>query len=659
MNSIILKCTAALLMLICLSNLALAQNHDLLTKKDYEIAFDAKGTVITSSGDGYNGTWFYYPASDRYIMWFDNNGLDPNRIGALDFWSNFNVIDSNTAISVKISYGWSGSNWPNNTPPLPADIPTLQLENDFLCNTQMQNMDIIRMGNSASIVQHEYIEISDYSPAWFYISINGKNVNINCQIYHASLKTSYNPPTNPAPGACCNFETGLCYMTDNGICVNSTYMGDGTTCADCVKNAIWDFGDAPASYGVLSSHNGARHIISKGIYLGQGVTREKDGQPSANASKDLDDGVKFVTKLTCSKNATVLIEASSPGVINGWIDWNRDGDWEDDTEQIFVDVPVIAGTSTLTFNVPASAQPGTSFSRIRFNTTGGLTHLGLANDGEVEDYAVIIHPKHENPVPTLLPKLPGETYVMPISQPVNLGSTENSLIKGWAVPSNYNTGPIIADNWTAPNAQPIEGFRWWGIFQNQSQSSMPAIIPTGFHIGIWSNNPTKPLPAKLIWETITHKWNWSYNGRIADSGTPAEAVFEFTTLLSQDNWFHTDTADTKYWISISAIYNPSQQISKPFLWVTRTNQDTPGAVKIQQIGNSKPGKVNQWPPVKGNIVQAGTAITNPDNISWDMAFQLISSGRTGGSSKCKRGDLNCDGVVDLKDVSILMSLWLD
>ncbi|MBM4461658.1 MAG: hypothetical protein FJ011_28525, partial [Chloroflexi bacterium] len=43
-----------------------------------------------------------------------------------------------------------------------------------------------------------------------------------------------------------------------------------------------------------------------------------------------------------------------------------------------------------TFAVPVAASPGASFARFRFSTQAGLSYIGLAPDGEVEDYAVTI-----------------------------------------------------------------------------------------------------------------------------------------------------------------------------------------------------------------------------------------------------------------------------
>ena len=82
------------------------------------------------------------------------------------------------------------------------------------------------------------------------------------------------------------------------------------------------------------------------------------------------------------------------GLLNAWLDFNADGDWNDAGEQILTDVSIPAGTtSSLAFTVPASAVSNTTtFARFRFSTMGGVSPTGLAPDGEVEDYALTTVP---------------------------------------------------------------------------------------------------------------------------------------------------------------------------------------------------------------------------------------------------------------------------
>jgi len=151
-----------------------------------------------------------------------------------------------------------------------------------------------------------------------------------------------------------------------------------------------DWGDAPADrYPTLSADNGARHTIKSGLYLGGIADADANGQASDdNDELDDDDGVEFQTDLLAGAEARVDVTANRAGKINAWIDFNLDGDWADAGEQILDDVDVGAGTNPLTFDVPANAISGTSWARFRLNSTGNLSFIGGAPDGEVEDYAV-------------------------------------------------------------------------------------------------------------------------------------------------------------------------------------------------------------------------------------------------------------------------------
>lgn len=160
-----------------------------------------------------------------------------------------------------------------------------------------------------------------------------------------------------------------------------------------------DFGDAPDSpYPTILAmpNDGARHNIVPGYYLGNSVDNEPDGQPDPDAlgddndGNDDEDGVVFNGFLSPCLQVPITIMASAPGDIDAWIDFNADGDWMDAGEEIFSGQAVIAGATNLNFTVPCDAVIGTTFARFRFSSTGGLAWRSLADDGEVEDYAVEI-----------------------------------------------------------------------------------------------------------------------------------------------------------------------------------------------------------------------------------------------------------------------------
>lgn len=182
-----------------------------------------------------------------------------------------------------------------------------------------------------------------------------------------------------------------------------------------------DFGDAPTNnYPTLLSQNGARHRIVANFMLGTKIDGEPDGQPNTTATgddvnpsnADDEDGVTFTSNLNAGSNATVRVVVTLPaGVttarLNAWMDFNRDGDWNDAGEQIFSDTTVINGTNNLSFAVLGSASGGLTFARFRLNANGKLGPSGSATEGEVEDYQVTLtaaldYGDAPSPYPTLL-----------------------------------------------------------------------------------------------------------------------------------------------------------------------------------------------------------------------------------------------------------------
>jgi uncharacterized repeat protein (TIGR01451 family) len=161
----------------------------------------------------------------------------------------------------------------------------------------------------------------------------------------------------------------------------------------------FDFGDAAdPAFPTLKASDGARHRILPGIYLGNVIDTEADGQPSANATgddasgSDDEDGVTFLTPLLVGQTTTVQVVASTNGFLNAWLDCDHNGSWIGAGEQILTNTPLVTGTNTLLLAVPAHTAPGAAPARFRFDTAGGLSFTGPAADGEVEDYAPTILP---------------------------------------------------------------------------------------------------------------------------------------------------------------------------------------------------------------------------------------------------------------------------
>ena len=192
---------------------------------------------------------------------------------------------------------------------------------------------------------------------------------------------------------------------DSGLTWGPTVAGPALVVLEPLPAAPLDFGDAPddgdvAMYHTLLMNDGARHAIVPGVMLGTSIDAETDGQPNYSATgddsnpavgPDDEDGVTFVSTLTQGRVAQIQVVTSVAGYLNAWIDFNGDGTWNGPSENIYSNMPVTAGPNTLAFLVPSNASIRDTYARFRFTTQpSAIGYVGLAPDGEVEDYKVTV-----------------------------------------------------------------------------------------------------------------------------------------------------------------------------------------------------------------------------------------------------------------------------
>ncbi|MEG0563208.1 GEVED domain-containing protein, partial [Anaerorhabdus sp.] len=192
-----------------------------------------------------------------------------------------------------------------------------------------------------------------------------------------------------------------------------------------------DFGDAPdtgsgngmGNYSTLLANNGPRHFFSPNLLLGTQVTTEADAYQNTNADGDdigqgiQDDGLatwpqinQGVSNYSLSVSYTNAI--GSTANIYGWIDFNKDGIFqleESATTVIMSSSTTNPRTVSLNFTVPSTStlvKGDITYARLRITTNNLLNtnsspnqedtrSLGLASDGEVEDYLVIVLPPYD------------------------------------------------------------------------------------------------------------------------------------------------------------------------------------------------------------------------------------------------------------------------
>ncbi|TWU60075.1 Matrixin [Rubripirellula tenax] len=93
----------------------------------------------------------------------------------------------------------------------------------------------------------------------------------------------------------------------------------------------------------------------------------------------------------------LFVEVIGEGLLDAWVDFNGDGDFNDLGERVLANEPVVNGLNSVTLFTPFNAGvsnntdlSGFTRARFRLSTDGNLAANGLAVDGEVEDYTVVV-----------------------------------------------------------------------------------------------------------------------------------------------------------------------------------------------------------------------------------------------------------------------------
>ncbi len=211
----------------------------------------------------------------------------------------------------------------------------------------------------------------------------------------------------------------------------------------------YDFGDAVSLDGLGSStqtnigfdgngnaSDGARHVILAGTdfaylpVLGGAPDGEVDGLPTADASGDGvdEDGMQLLTFRSVfnpiynkSVPAEINVTSSTYGMVDIWIDWNLDGDFDDAFENVVKNQSVWGGRNTVQIVTPfddpanpndinfdvfnplsAAVAPGLErMMRVRISQDGNLRPDQAVVGGEVEDYVINLAAGRRRPSPTI------------------------------------------------------------------------------------------------------------------------------------------------------------------------------------------------------------------------------------------------------------------
>ncbi|MCK4694655.1 MAG: hypothetical protein KAT74_02780, partial [Candidatus Cloacimonetes bacterium] len=303
---------------------------------------------------------------------------------------------------------------------------------------------------------------------------------------------------------------------------------------------------------------------------------ELDGQPTANADGDDingiddEDGVVFTCPLYRGHQGAVIVTNSVPGYLNTWIDFNGDGSWVQADEHIYNDLYLnYAGNHPLTFSIPPGAGLGTTYARFRFSTVTGLSYDGLTDDGEVEDYKVIIE----------------ETELQTKMHFIQWPDTTNY---GMDI---YNLDPfMLADDFLCTETGIITEIHVWCSWKFDE---LP-INPPLFIIHFWSNDTEGPYgysqPDTLIhsiwmdsgtYEYFPYKeglFEWWYNYSPFELIPGGDTIiWEYVFNINDSLAFFQEEGNI-YWISLQTVL--IEPGTEEFGWKTSVNQWNDDAVWV-------------------------------------------------------------------------------
>ncbi|SMY18046.1 GEVED domain-containing protein [Photobacterium aquimaris] len=180
-----------------------------------------------------------------------------------------------------------------------------------------------------------------------------------------------------------------------------------------------DLGDAPdptagtgiGNYTTTYENGGAQHVqmdtddngeidLQLGSLWDADLGDLQDIRAVADDDNDLDDedGVTLGYIATKGQNLAIDIVVTEDATrlstgqrLYAWLDLNLDGDWDDPNEQIISDTSASIGNNSYSVFIPESAVVGHSYLRVRLcSDVDCNSPIGFANDGEVEDYRVLI-----------------------------------------------------------------------------------------------------------------------------------------------------------------------------------------------------------------------------------------------------------------------------
>ncbi|MBL9126017.1 MAG: hypothetical protein JNL97_00150, partial [Verrucomicrobiales bacterium] len=372
-------------------------------------------------------------------------------------------------------------------------------------------------------------------------------------------------------------------VEDYAVTITRSGGGGGTGGGD----ATMDFGDAPDSYLTLEASNGARHVRDPELYLGKSVDVETNGVPTNLAigddvagQPDDEDGVSGSPFLVPGRTAIIDISVTGTGIVDAWLDFDRSGTFAEAGERIVTSLAFASETKSISFMVPAGANPGTTYARFRLSRQGTGSWSGSAPDGEVEDYVVLIveEKKDWGDAPSRYPTTEangGARHVLvedfhfgksidaeSDGQPTGNATGDDSVPAGDADDEDgiYFTGPLIPGQQAQVEIEVSEDGRldaWVDFGDDGDWSQANDRIFTNRTLSAGVNNLTFDVPANAALGPTFARFRLSRAGLNTFTGDGGEGeVEDHRVVIERDTGCTLTCAGTDFWLAYPGNYAP-------------------------------------------------------------------------------------------------------
>ena len=352
-----------------------------------------------------------------------------------------------------------------------------------------------------------------------------------------------------------------------------------TICNEVPVPVPADWGDAPDTYGTDNISNnsgndaiGANHNLSNNLYLGGSKPdAENSGQPNSAAHGDgwEEDGVSVPNVFLADSSYTipadqieVMNTSGKIATVHGFVDFNRDGDFDDKGESATTTVLPNEShpTSDLKFEGFEKANNiGKTYARFRVSTENDLKSGDNAPDGEVEDYALNViafdpccPPWNRYRMEKLLKYVPSAGISAPYSltMDTNLDPNFSQSMQNYIdylhsldpAIVNITIGTHAFDRGTGEDPQtgwpsnkavcPTVTNRWTALGQaNTSLNNLPLAILKkdrwyGIKTGIWLNNSIQFFPRKCGENNLYVRWETRLSAERSSTKNTPRLVFK-------------------------------------------------------------------------------------------------------------------------------------